>query len=212
MRNSLLLTLLPKLFVPAALILSLAFAVSGLKAQVRQSTSLEEKRQTERINEQRLASLMSAAGIQVDPTSRAATGQNYQAMRLQLTTNVTTAGASDSLAQTFLTAVNSSERRAGQLPRHRSIELSSQHLVVLTIDNATRLRWWSLIPDPRLVRAESPDANNRLSGRVIYQPNIEAVVAIPEDSAATELRFYHPQWTDDRFVLTLVSSVGLNKN
>jgi hypothetical protein len=26
------------------------------------------------------------------------------------------------------------------------------------------------------------------------------------------LRFYHPQWTDDRFVLTLVSSVRVNKN
>jgi hypothetical protein len=203
--------LLPTLLVPAALV-SLTLAVSDAKGQVRQDPAMEVKQQTERINEQRFASLMFAVGIQVDPTNRATIGQNYQAVRLQLTTSVTSAGTSDSLAQTFSASVNSSERRAGQLPRHRSIELSSQHLVVLTIDGANRLRWWSLIPDPRLLRAESPDANNRLSGRAIYQPNIEAVVEIPDDAAAAELRFYHPQWTDDRFVLTLVSSVRVNKN
>ena len=155
---------------------------------------------------------MSAVGILLDPKNRLTTTQTYQALRLVLTTNTTPAANSNSLAQTFVTSLNSSERRPGQLPRHRSIELSAQHLVVLTVDSSNRLRWWSQIPDPRILRAEEPQANNRLSGRVIYQLSVEASVEIPDDPSATELRFYHPQWTDDRFVLTLVSSVELNKN
>ncbi len=206
------LLILLKLLVPAALGLSLINAVPGVEAQVRQNTALDEKKQAERINEQRFASLMAAVGVQVDPATRATTGQAYQALRVQLTTNATSATASNSLGQTFSTVISSSDRRVGQLPRFRSVELSSQHLVLVTVDSANRLRWWSMVPDPRILRAETPDANNRLSGKVIYQPSVDTSFAIPDDAAATELRFYHPQWTDDRFVLTLVSSVGLNKN
>ncbi len=204
--------MLLKLIVPAALGLALINAVPRVEAQVRQNTAYEEKKQAERINEQRFASLMAAVGIQVDPAASATTSQSFQSLRLQLTTNVTSAAASTSLAQTFSASINSSERHLGQLPRNRSIELSSQHLVLVTVDSANRLRWWSMVPDPRLLRAESPDSNNRLSGSVIYQPRVDTSFAIPDDASATELRFYHPQWTDDRFVLTLVGSVGLNRN
>ena len=206
------LRLVRTLLVPAALVLSLAHAVPGVNAQSGQTPSVEQKKQTEILNEQKLASLMSAVGVLVDPKNRVTTSQTYQALRLDLTTSATSPANRNSLAQTFVTSIDSSERRPGQLPRHRSIELSSQHLVLVTVDSANRLRWWSQISDPRILRAEEPDASNRLSGRVIFQSSVEASVEIPDDPSATELRFYHPKWTDDRFVLTLVSSVGLNKN
>ncbi len=210
MRVFLPLKLMPGLLL-ATIALSLTGAFNVAKAQNQQNIQVEEKRQAERINEQKLASLMAVAGIQVDQASRVNLGETYQSLQLKLNTN-SNAAVSTSLAQTFSTNIRSSERRNGELPRHRSVELSSQHLVVLTVDSANRLRWWTLISDPRLIRAEEADVNNRLSGSVVYQPDFETIVEIPDDPVATELRFYHPQYTGDHFDLTLVSTVSLNKN
>jgi hypothetical protein len=200
MRESRLLNLMTSLLLVPAIVLSPALDANG---------QTEQKAQAERINEQKLASLMATVGIRVDRANYFVSGQTYQSLGLVLTTD---RSANNSLIQTFTARVNSNERRTGVLPRHRSMELSSQHLVLVTVDTSNHLRWWSSIPDPRILRAEEPDANNRLSGRVIFQPTVEAMIEIPDDPSAIELRFYHPQWTDDRFVLTLVSTVALKKN
>ncbi|PWT93213.1 MAG: hypothetical protein C5B55_04980 [Blastocatellia bacterium] len=197
-----------RLLLLSALLVTQASLIA--RAQTGGKQSSPDKRQSEVLNEQRLASLMSAVGIRVDQASRFTPGLTYQSLRLRLTTDTKPANAAiTSLAQKFTSSITSSERRSGQLPRQRSLELSSQHVVLLTVDNANHLRWWSLIPDPRILRAEEPDASNRLSGTIIYQPNVETIFEIPDDPVATELRLYHPQWTEDGFVLTLVSTLSL---
>jgi len=198
--------------VVCALLLTAVISSAARQARSSESQAVEQKTQAERINEQKFASLMSSVGVQADLLNRVTPGATYRSLRLQIATNSDATAANNSLAQTFLTSVNSDQARTGELPRYRSFELSSQHLVVVTLDGTNRLRWWSLIPDPRILRAEEPDANGRLSGKVIYQGNVEVVLEIPDDAAANELRFYHPQWTDGRVALVLVSTVALHKN
>jgi len=200
-------------FVSVACALLLTGVISSAARQARSSASqaVEQKNQAERINEQKFASLMSSVGVQADLSNRVSPGETYRSLRLQIVTN-SEATAPNNSARTFLTSVNADQARTGELPRYRSFELSSQHLVVVTVDGTNRLRWWSLIPDPRILRAEEPDASGRLSGRVIYQGNVEVVLEIPDDATANELRFYHPQWTDGRVALVLVSTVALHKN
>src|SRR5215510_10345268 len=142
MKNSLLLKRTPSLLL-VIFAMSVSSVVIPARAQSQQKGQADERRQAERINEEKLTSLMSAAGISVDNSNRFTPGSTYQSLQLQLTTSSKSV-ANSSLAQDFSTSVKSSERRTGELPRHRSIELSSQHLVVVTVDNANRLRWWSL--------------------------------------------------------------------
>jgi hypothetical protein len=97
----------------------------------------------------------------------------------------------------------------GSLPRQRAPELSSDQLLVLAVDAQQQLKGWALITDPRILRAELPGPTGELSGRVIYQSNVEFVVALPDDPAISELRFYHPRWTGKEFVLDPIGAAPL---
>ena len=207
-------SLLKTTIFPSIAVALLIGAISNAAAQTRTSESqaYAQKIEAERINDQKFSLLMSTVGVQTDLSNRFTPGQSYQSVRLQLVTNSELAAPSNSLAQAFSTSINSNERLTGELPRYRSFEMSSQHLVVITIDSTNHLRWWSLIPDPRILRAEEPDSNGRLSGKVLYQSNVEVILEIPDDAAAIQLRFYHPQWTDGKVTLVPVSSVALRKN
>src|SRR6185295_18223955 len=58
---------------------------------------------------------------------------------------------------------------AGEMPRERHPELSTDQLVIIGADvNGTPMSW-SLIKDPRIVRAEQPGAGGVLEGRVLYR-------------------------------------------
>ena len=89
------------------------------------------------------------------------------------------------------------------------MELASDHLLVLTVSDGPRLRWWSLIPEPRILRSESPGPNGQLTGEVIYQSSVDFTVNIPDDAEAVELRFYHPRWTGEDFVPVLINTIPL---
>lgn len=83
----------------------------------------------------------------------------------------------------------------GKLPRLRSIELSSDQLFVAAINAKHQLKAWALIPDPRILRAESPDVTRQWRGKVLHASKPEFTVAFPDDPEITELQFYHPNWT-----------------
>jgi hypothetical protein len=78
-------------------------------------------------------------------------------------------------------------------PRQRSFELGEDHLLVLGVDARGAIRAWTVVANPRLVRAEFPDADGRLSGRVIERPETEILVDLPADPAIREVRVYQPR-------------------
>ncbi|MBI4478728.1 MAG: hypothetical protein HY651_01785 [Acidobacteria bacterium] len=96
-----------------------------------------------------------------------------------------------------------------KLPRQRSAELSSDLLLVVSLDSDNRLMSWALIPDPRLIRAEFPNAAGELRGQVLQRPEVEFLVLVPDHASLAELRFYHPRWTGETFILELAGGSPL---
>ena len=106
-------------------------------------------------------------------------------------------------------AVIERRRASGALPRQRAIELSADQLLIVAVDRLGRDRQRMLLPDPRLLRAEWPDATGELQGVVLHRANADFFVTVPDDPAITELRVYHPRWTGKTFDLDLLGTVQL---
>jgi len=164
-------------------------------------------------SKQRLSKLLTAVGVRVEEQSLLPSTQTYQELRLHLTTATKTGlGTEELRSQQTAVTVLGSEKRSGALGRQRSFELASDQLLLVTVTKDARLRWFSLVPDPRLLRAERPGPTGQLTGEVIFQPNLDFTFNIPDDNESTELRLYHPRWTGQEFVLVPLSTIPLQKN
>jgi hypothetical protein len=208
------------ILLPSILVLvTLAFS-QATKEKVTQDSPtgspLQAKLETQALNMQRLSQLMAATGVRVEQSSIINTGAAYRMMRIRWDGSPKN-DSSSTLAMEAQSAPMSStilqeQKRSGGLPRQRSMELSPDHLLVITDDPKAQLRWYSLIPDPRLVRGEAPGPNNELTGQVRYLQKVDFVVNFPDDESATELRFYQPVWNGREFTLTLINTVQLLNN
>ena len=82
-------------------------------------------------------------------------------------------------------------------PRARELELAEDRLLVRALDGSGGERFRTVIPDPRVVRAEAMDEQGRMSGRVLHRRRTVFDLLLPEDPSIVELRFYHPNWTGE---------------
>ena len=98
---------------------------------------------------------------------------------------------------------------SGLAPRQRAPELSSDQVLVIAVDAQGQKRDSTLIPDPRVLRAEVPGPTGELRGEVLLRPTAEFIVTFPDDPAVTELRFYHPRWTGAEFSLDFLGAIPL---
>ncbi len=85
-----------------------------------------------------------------------------------------------------------SEKQPDPPPRLRSVDLSEGQLLVVGVDAHATLRSWSVIPDPRFVRSEVPDAEGVLTGKTVAIGRAEFLVSIPDDERIVEVRLYQP--------------------
>ncbi len=156
---------------------------------------------------------MTAVGVRVEEQSLLRATQTYQELRLHLTSSAKTGLSAEELrSQQVAATLVSSEKHYGALGRQRSFELASDHLLLVTVTSDARLRWFSLEPDPRILRSEGPGPTGQLTGEVIFQPNLDYTCNIPDDNESSELRLYHPRWNGQEFVLVLLSAIQLPKN
>jgi hypothetical protein len=95
----------------------------------------------------------------------------------------------------------------GRVPQQRVLEMADDRLLVLGVDAAGEIRFWSVIPNPRLIRAEFPDASGRLSGRVIER-DAELLVDLPSDPAIREVRIFLPEGPNLRLAGTVAVPRG----
>ena len=100
-------------------------------------------------------------------------------------------------------------RGIGPLPQERDPQLSEDRLVVISVDATGRELDWRLVLDPRLVRAEFPDAQGRLSGRTFQRTEVNLLVDVPNNPDIVRLRIYAQQLTNDGCVLNLLATVDL---
>ena len=88
----------------------------------------------------------------------------------------------------------------GPLQRERDPQLAEHELVVVSIDGAGRETSWQKLRDPRVLRAETPGPGGELSGELLYRPEVELTIILP-DAATTALRVYETSWNGDEFLL-----------
>jgi hypothetical protein len=178
-----------------------------------------ERARGESIRAERLKTLMAAVGVSVDGVPAPPDGSGHREVRVVWEADPAAKAAVSRVETHTLEARRDSfghtlrvagvRRLAGSLPRHRSPELSQDKLMVAAVGAGGKLRWWTLMDDPRLLRAEAPGPDGVLSGQIFYRAEPEFVVNVPEDGGTTELRLYHPRWTGEEFVLDIINTVSI---
>ena len=161
-----------------------------------------------------LAELLVGEGVRVPGTLPLSQGPNYKEIRVRWESAVTSVkGDVVSLEKRptlgALTRLRST-KRSGTLPRERSFELSSNQILIIALNQSGELRWWTLMLDPRLVRAERPQPTGETAGEDYYLPTVDFIVNYPDDAAIEELRFYHPLWTGKTFQLELLTTLPVD--
>ena len=170
-----------------------------------------QKRET--VQREQLKRLMSKVAVDVDETgARVDQRSTYRELKIRWSDSTKSSTelkpanlGSQTPAPTV--AIVEDNKRSGTLPRQRSLELSQSHLLVAAVDATNKLRWWSLMPDPRLVRYETPTATGELRRQDFYVSNVTLVVAFPDDPEIATLRIYHPIWNGTEFDLQPLSIV-----
>lgn len=192
---------------------SVLLILSTFTSVQSQGTTVDKNRR-DTVQREQLKKLLSKVGIDVpEIDARTAQPQTYRELRIRWTdtTKSTTElrRAADATEQTQNPSISILEdnKRPGALPRPRSLELSPTHLFIAAVDATNKLRWWSIIPDPRVVRAETQSPTGELRGEEYHIPNVTLVVAFPDDPEIAHLRFYHPVWNGTDFDLKLLTNV-----
>jgi hypothetical protein len=170
-----------------------------------------QKRET--VQREQLKKLMAKVAVDVDETgARVDQRSTYRELKIRWSDSTKSSTelkpanlGSQTPAPTV--AIVEDNKRSGTLPRQRSLELSQSHLLVAAVDATNKLRWWSLMPDPRLVRYETPTATGELRRQDFYVSNVTLVVAFPDDPEIATLRIYHPIWNGTEFDLQPLSIV-----
>ena len=205
----------------AASLATLAFAQmrGGARRDGSASEALRAKREASARGDERLRRLLSAAGVGLDESSLAPAGGAFRGLKISWQTPGQKGSSAsplraEHLSQSVASAVVSERRGAGGVPRERSLELSPEHVFVATVDAKSRLRWWSVMPDPRVLRSEGPKAegDDELTGLRLFRPEAEFFVNLPDDAEAAELRFYHPLAEGGEFRLQLLGAVSLRRD
>lgn len=137
-----------------------------------------------------------------------AVGQADAAQTLELRIQWTAAAGQSGQPSNSLTVLQQKVIPGGPR-RERNPQISQNHLVVVVDDGAGRELDWRLIPDPRFVRAETPDANGRLTGRVLEQTAVEFLVAIPDLRDARRIQIYQPMWNGKDYSLEPLAQVSI---
>ena len=88
----------------------------------------------------------------------------------------------------------------------RASEVSTDQLLVATVDSRRQLRGWALVTDPRILRQEGPAPNGELKGEVLHRTKVEFIITIPDDASIAELRFYKPVRSGEEFNLLLLGT------
>jgi hypothetical protein len=188
--------------------LLLAFLILCSFTLVQSQRTPIDKNRRETVQQEQLKRLMSKVGVDVVAiAARTDQPATYRELKINWadsktsTTELRAAVNPEQQTPPQKVSVLEDKKRSGTLPRHRSLELSPTHIFIAAVDATDKLRWWSIMPDPRLVRGETPTSTGELRGENYYVSNVTLVVAFPDDPEIANLRFYHPVWNGTDFDL-----------
>lgn len=173
--------------------------------------TLGQNQRRQVMQREQLRTLLSSVGVEVPAIDAwAIQAPIYRQLKLDWADSAKSATELRSEAQTQAPKVSivDDRKRSGTLPRQRSLELAPTLMFVAAVDATNKLRWWSIMPDPRVVRSETQTATGELRSQDYYLTNVTVVVAFPDDPEIATLRFYHPVWNGTDFDLKLLTAVS----
>jgi hypothetical protein len=161
----------------------------------------------ETVQREQLKKLMSKVAVDVvDTGARTAQRPTYRELKIRWTdSSKTNALSPEAQTKAPSASIVEDNKRSGTLPRQRSLELSSTQIFIAAVDASNKLRWWSTMPDPRVVRYEAPTATGEIHRQDFYASNVTLLVAFPDDPEIATLRIYHPVWNGTEFNLQPLS-------
>jgi len=161
----------------------------------------------ETVQREQLKKLMSKVSVDVVETgARADQRPTYRELKIRWTDSTKTNDLRpEAQTKAPIASVVEDSKRSGTLPRQRSLELSSTQIFIAAVDASNKLRWWSTMPDPRVVRYETPTATREIRRQDFYMSNVTLLVAFPDDPEIATLRIYHPVWNGTEFNLQPLS-------
>lgn len=200
--------------------LLLALLVFGSLAGVQGEGMAVQKNGRESVQRGQLKKLMAKVGVEVpevdarsdQPQSRGDQVQTYRELKIRWSDpakskELKPAFNTQEQMQTPSASIVEDKRRAGALPISRSLELSPTQIFIAAVDATNKLRWWSIVPDPRVVRSETQSPTGELRSEEYYAAKVTLVVAFPDDPEIANLRFYHPVWNGTEFDLKPLTNV-----
>ena len=111
------------------------------------------------------------------------------------------------------------ERSLTEAPtRPRSLELGAGQILVVAVDAKQQLRSWSIVADPRLLRAETTDAQGHwihakspgvLAGGVGQRASARFSFEIPSGQGVTQIQVFEPRATGDEVDVELIATLAL---
>jgi len=128
-------------------------------------------------------------------------------LRVQWTASSAVSGDAAQTANSF--TLLQQRLTAGALRRERNPEVSVNHLVIVTQDSTGRDVDWRVVPNPRIVRAETPGPDGKLTGQVVDPGPVEMLLAVPDIPGAALLRIYKPIWNGKEYDLQPLGQVAL---
>ncbi len=157
--------------------------------------------------ENQLRDLLTGIGVLVTPGFQMAADRNVRevAIRWETASASKTALATEQTGGKF--SVSSSQVSISSLPRRRAVELAETEIFVAAVDANSKLVWWQVMSDPRVLRSEKVSSSGEVSGQTLYLPNVDFSISFPDEPNITEVRFFHPQWNGERFQLTQIGVI-----
>ena len=198
--------------------LFLAVVVLGAFMCVQAQRTSVQKNGRESVQREQLKRLLARVGVEVPESAahaeRGDKTQTFRELKIRWAAQTKSTGPKTQLSQAEQTQAPSAsivedKRRSGALPRPRSLELSETQIFIVAVDATNKLRWWSIMPDPRVVRSETQSPTGEVRGEDYYVSNVTLVVAFPDDPDIANLRFYHPVWNGTDFELKPLATVPI---
>ena len=100
--------------------------------------------------------------------------------------------------------------RAG-VQRRQPRRLSNDHLVIAGLTRSGVEVWRQTLIDPRLIRAELPDKNGRLSSATYFRSEATFSIALPIGREIGQLKIMKPRWTGTTFAFDEIGSLDLDR-
>jgi len=203
---------------PVILLSVLVVLAIGIEAYMAQEPIRSGKSSANRSREPQnganlttLSKLLLDEGVRVDSSLVNLDSNTYRELRVRLQSSGT---ASEhgllKEAGPGVVSLLAAEKKNGKLPRDRVLDLSPNQVLLIAVDASGKLRWWRLFLDPRLVRAEVPDASGQLNNQEHYLNTVDFVIDYPSEVGISEVRLYHPLWTGKEFQLELIGKLTVN--